>query len=66
MALEYCAQKDHYMRSDPGQGLEMSTTAHLKLVTPTTEKRAVRGRRKPNAAYRSREHLTEAEVEGLL
>ena len=42
----------------------MSAIAHLKLVTPATEKRTVR--RKPNADYRSREHLTEAEVEKLL
>src|SRR5271165_3941577 len=54
------------MRSYSRQGQEMSTTAHLKLVTPNTEKRAVGPRRKPNAEYRSREHLTEAEVEKLL
>jgi type 1 fimbriae regulatory protein FimB/type 1 fimbriae regulatory protein FimE len=37
-----------------------------KLVTPTTEIRTVPAGRKPNAAYRSREHLTEAEVVKLL
>jgi type 1 fimbriae regulatory protein FimB/type 1 fimbriae regulatory protein FimE len=54
------------MRSRSRQGLEMSTTAHLNLVRPTTQKRTVGGRRKPNADYRSREHLTETEVEKLL
>ena len=40
--------------------------AHLKLVTPTTVKRTVAPRRRPNAELRTREHLTEAEVERLL
>jgi integrase len=39
---------------------------HLKLVTPTTEKRTVTPRRRPNAELRSREHLTEAEVDQLV
>ena len=39
--------------------------SHLKLVPPTTEKRTVPGRR-PNSAYRTREHLTEAEVDKLI
>lgn len=38
---------------------------HLKLVTPTTEKRTVTPRRHPNADLRTREHLTEAEVDKL-
>lgn len=40
--------------------------SHLKLVTPATVKRTVTPRRRPNAELRTREHLTEAEVEGLL
>jgi hypothetical protein len=40
----------------------MPANTSLKLVTPTTEIRTVPAGRKPNAAYRSREHLTEAEV----
>lgn len=40
--------------------------SHLKLVTPTTVKRTVTPRRRPNAELRTREHLTEAEVERLL
>jgi type 1 fimbriae regulatory protein FimB/type 1 fimbriae regulatory protein FimE len=39
----------------------------LKIVAPTTEKRTVRpGGRQKNATYRTREHLTEAEVDRLL
>ena len=46
----------------------MATTAHLTLVAPDNEKFTVQLaparllRRKPNAEYRSREHLTEREV----
>jgi hypothetical protein len=39
---------------------------HLKLVKPTTEKRAVGPLRRPNSEFRSREHLTETEVEKLI
>ena len=42
----------------------MPQTVHLALVSPTNEKFTVR--RKPNAEYRSREHLTEREVERLI
>jgi type 1 fimbriae regulatory protein FimB/type 1 fimbriae regulatory protein FimE len=40
--------------------------SHLKLVVPTTVNRAVTPRRRANAAYREREHLTPTEVERLL
>ena len=39
--------------------------SHLKLVMPATVKRTVRPRRLPNAKLRTREYLTEAEVERL-
>ena len=39
---------------------------HLKLVTPATKKRAVTPRRRPNSGFRSREHLTESEVQRLI
>ena len=39
---------------------------HLKLVTPATVKRTVTPRRRPNADLRTREYLTEAEVERLM
>src|ERR1035437_4379787 len=42
------------------------TKTHLKLVTPTTKKRAVTPRRQPNNELRSREYLTETEVEKLI
>jgi integrase len=45
----------------------MPQSVHLALVPPTNEKFTVRlPRRKPNAEYRSREHLTEQEVERLI
>ena len=52
--------------------MEMAATAHLTLVAPDNEKCTVQSaparfpRRKPNAEYRSREHLTEREVERLI
>jgi len=44
----------------------MAHNPHLKLVTPATEIRTVTPRRLPNQDYRSREYLTEAEVERLM
>jgi site-specific recombinase XerC len=40
--------------------------SHLKLITPVTEKRTVVPTRRSNADLRTREYLTEAEVERLL
>jgi site-specific recombinase XerD len=40
--------------------------SHLKLVKPTTVKRTVMPRRRPNADLRIREYLTEAEVDRLM
>ncbi|WP_198028242.1 tyrosine-type recombinase/integrase [Bradyrhizobium sp. WSM1743] len=40
--------------------------SHLKLVTPATEKRTVTPKRRPNADLRSREHLTETEVDKVV
>ena len=40
--------------------------AHLMLVTPATVKRTVVPRRQPNRDLRTREYLTEAEVERLI
>src|ERR1700730_6840090 len=50
----------------------MAASAHLTLAVPANEKFKVQSspprlpRRKPNAEYRSREHLTEREVERLI
>jgi integrase len=50
--------------------MEMAATAHLIVVAPDNEKCIVQSaplpRRKPNAEYRSREHLTEREVGPLI
>jgi hypothetical protein len=40
--------------------------SHLKLVAPTEVKRTVAPGRCPNAELRTREHLTVAEVQGLI
>jgi site-specific recombinase XerD len=39
---------------------------NLRIVAPTAENRTVTPRRRPNAEIRTREHLTEAEVEKLI
>ena len=44
----------------------MRTKLQLQLVTPATQKRAVGPLRRPNSELRSREHLTETEVEKLI
>ena len=50
----------------------MAAAVHLTLIAPDNEKFTVRSaparlpRHKPNAEYRSREHLTEPEVERLI
>jgi integrase len=44
----------------------MRAKSNLRLVKPGTEKRAVAPRRQPNRELRSREHLTETEVEKLI
>ena len=43
----------------------MLAKPHLALVSPSGEKRSVSRGRRPNADYRKREHLTDAEVEKL-
>jgi hypothetical protein len=40
--------------------------AHLKLVTPVTVNRTVTPKRVPNSALRTREYLTQAEIERLI
>ena len=46
---------------------KMAAISPLKLVAPANKKRTVGApRRKRNAEYRSREHLTEREVERLI
>ena len=46
---------------------KMAAIRHLKVVGPSNVKRTVAlPVRKPNAAYRSREHLTEREIDRLI
>jgi site-specific recombinase XerD len=42
------------------------SNSHLKLVVPTTEKRTVTPKRAKNSELRTREYLTEREVEQLM
>jgi integrase len=42
------------------------TNAHLRLVAPANIKQTVTPRRRRNTDYRTREHLTEAEIEKLI
>ena len=52
--------------ADAIRGRKPVTKTNLKLITPTTDLRTVVApRRKPNAELRSREYLTETEVEAL-
>jgi len=44
----------------------MKAKANLRLVKPSIQKRAVAPSRRPNREFRSREHLTETEVEKLI
>jgi hypothetical protein len=44
----------------------MPAKSNLRLVKPSTKKRAVAPRRQPNRELRSREHLTETEIEKLI
>src|SRR5215210_1982652 len=46
-------------------GRDTMAKSHLKLVAPTTEKRTVTPTRRPNAEIRTREYLTDSEVDKL-
>jgi type 1 fimbriae regulatory protein FimB/type 1 fimbriae regulatory protein FimE len=46
--------------------LKAMAKSHLCLVASATKKRTVTPRRPPNADLRTREYLTEAEIEGLM
>jgi hypothetical protein len=57
---------EHYTNSLYPQGAKNVAKSHLKLVAPGTVNRTVTPKRPPNADLRTREYLTEAEVERLL
>src|SRR5690349_6114659 len=54
------------MNSQTRRSAKHMVKGHLKLVTPATLKRTVRPQRRPNADLRTREYLTEGEVERLM
>jgi histone H3/H4 len=56
----------HYTNSTNQAGANFMAKRHLKLVTPATILRTVTPTRRPNKDLRTREHLTEAEVERLM
>ena len=53
-------------RQSPPTRTKTPMKPSLRIVTPTTVNRTVTPRRRPNAEIRTREHLTEAEVEKLI
>ena len=60
------SNKGHCSDSCFGWEAETITNAHLKLVMPAPVNRTVTPRRPPNRDIRTREYLTEAEVEKLM
>src|SRR5262245_50305138 len=64
--LTHCSFFGHHTNSGRGRMGETMANSHLTLVALVTEKRTVTPRRRPNAAVRTREYLTEAEVERLM
>src|SRR6516162_7639595 len=65
-AVAHCVNFDHYSNSRFAGSGETSMKSHLGLVMPGTVNRTVTPKRPPNADLRTREYLTEAEVERLL
>jgi len=65
-ALADCSKKSHYPNSLSAGRPQVMVKSHLKLVSPTTVNRTVRPKRPPNGTLRTREYLTEAEVERLM
>ena len=61
-----CGKNGHYTNSHQRGKARYMTKSHLKFVTPATVKRTVTPNRLPNADLRTREYLTEAEVERLM
>jgi integrase len=64
---ETAVRKRGFLRTVVSAGrAKRMVKSHLKLVTPATANRTVTPKRVPNADLRTREYLTEAEVERLL
>jgi type 1 fimbriae regulatory protein FimB/type 1 fimbriae regulatory protein FimE len=70
MIIRFClvdwSEKAHCLASHSGWEAEHMNKAHLKLVSPSIINRTVTPTRLPNADLRTREHLTEAEVQRLM
>jgi hypothetical protein len=64
--LIYCCKMILIPTVGPRNRVKIIGKAHLRLVTPATVKRTVTPRRPPNGKLRTREYLTEAEVERLI
>jgi type 1 fimbriae regulatory protein FimB/type 1 fimbriae regulatory protein FimE len=61
-----CPFFDYFTNGRSRRRAETLAKSQLRLVTPATEKRTVTPRRRPNADLRTREYLTEAEVDERL
>jgi integrase len=61
-----CSKKEHDSDSQTFEREQAVGKAHLKLVRPTIVNRTVTPTRPPNADLRTREYLTDTEVEALL
>src|SRR5262249_47781460 len=65
-ALTYCQKKEYCFDSLYAMGRISMAKRHLRLISPATINRTVAPRRPPNRNLRTREYLTEAEVERLM
>jgi integrase len=65
-ALADCSKNGHYPNSHQAGNAKRMAKRHLRLVTSAAVNRTVRPKRPPNADLRTREYLTEAEVERLM
>lgn len=66
VALDTVRKKNVIRPVSQARRVKVVGKSRLKLVTPATEKRIVGLKRPPNAELRTREYLTEAEVERLM
>jgi site-specific recombinase XerD len=61
-----CSYLVYYSNSCEIDNGKSPIKSKLRLVAPTTENRTVTPTRQPNTAYRTREYLTDAEVDKLI
>jgi integrase len=65
-AIKNCAYNAHYKNSQGRAQGKLPMKSRSRASAPTTVKRTVPDGRRPNAEYRTREYLTEREVERLM